>query len=142
MMPALDGVLSRLPQALLPLKCEPEQSDALGINSNNFRLSAANGSFVLKRWSNQAPTQDVRNTLSIMDWLALQQLPVPQPVALDQGSFTLATTTGVWSLFPFVEVNISQVRVTNFLLRQRVQAVSSRPGLYCPLLAYPLRVQR
>lgn len=100
---ALAEVLSRLPSACLPVAGAPEQSDALGINSNNFRLNTASGVFVLKRWSDQVSPQDIRNTLDIMAWLASQQLPVPSPVELQQGSFILTTTAGVWSLFPFVE---------------------------------------
>lgn len=99
----LDEILSRLPQALLPLVGDPEQSDALGINSNNFRLNTARGVFVLKRWSDQAAPRDVQNTLAIMAWLASRQLPVPAPVELQQGSFTLPLGSGTWSLFPFVE---------------------------------------
>jgi Ser/Thr protein kinase RdoA (MazF antagonist) len=100
---ALDEVVPRLPQALLPLQGEPEQSDALGINSSNFRLNTAKGAFVLKRWSDQAAPRDVQNTLSIMAWLASRQLPVPAPVELQQDSFILSTGSGAWSLFPFVE---------------------------------------
>lgn len=103
MAPMLDEVLSRLPPACRPLRGAPEQSDALGINSNNFRLNTAEGDFVLKRWSHQAVTQDVRHTLAIMYWLASQQLPVPAPVTLEQDSFTLSTDSGTWSVFPFVE---------------------------------------
>jgi Ser/Thr protein kinase RdoA (MazF antagonist) len=100
---ALDEVLSRLPKALLPLQGDPEQSDALGINSNNFRLNTARGAFVLKRWSDQAAPRDVQNTLAIMAWLAARQLPVPAPVELQPGGFTLSIGSGMWSLFPFVE---------------------------------------
>ena len=100
---ALDEVLSRLPQSLLPLMADPEQSDALGINSNNFRLKTTKGAFVLKRWSDQAKPLDVQNTLAIMAWLASRQLPVPAPVKLQQDSFSLSIGSGTWSLFPFVE---------------------------------------
>jgi len=100
---ALDEVLSRLPKALLPLQGDPEQSDALGINSNNFRLNTAGGAFVLKRWSDQAAPRDVQNTLAIMAWLAARQLPVPAPVELQPDGFTLSIGSGTWSLFPFVE---------------------------------------
>jgi hypothetical protein len=99
----LDEVLSQLPPVFRYLRGAPEQSDALGINSNNFRLSTAEGDFVLKRWSHQAVTQDVRQTLATMDWLASQQLPVPAPVKLQQDSFILSTDSSAWSLFPFVE---------------------------------------
>jgi hypothetical protein len=100
---ALDEILSRLPKVLLPLHSDPERSDALGINSNNFRLNTAMGVFVLKRWSDQAAPRGVQNTLAIMAWLASRQLPVPAPVELQQGSFTLPLGSGTWSLFPFVE---------------------------------------
>lgn len=99
----LGEVLSRLPKDLLPLQGDPEQSDALGINSKNFRLKTAKGVFVLKRWSDQASFLEITNTLSIMAWLASQQLPVPAPVALQQDSFALSLGSGRWSLFPFVE---------------------------------------
>lgn len=99
----LDEVLLRLPPACRHFRGAPEQSDALGINSNNFRLNTAEGHFVLKRWSHQAINQDVRNTLAIMDWLASRQLPVPAPLKLEQDSFALSTDSGTWSLFPFVE---------------------------------------
>jgi hypothetical protein len=100
---ALEQVLSRLPQTLLPLVGDPEQSDAFGINSNNFRLKTTKGAFVLKRWSDQAIPLDVQNTLAIMAWLASRQLPVPAPVELHQGSFSLSIESGTWSLFPFIE---------------------------------------
>lgn len=103
MAPMLDEVLSQLPPLCRNLTGKPQQSDALGINSSNFRLNAAEGDFVLKRWSQQAVDQDVRNTLAIMDWLASQRLPVPAPVKLHQNSFTLSNVYGTWSLFPFVE---------------------------------------
>jgi aminoglycoside phosphotransferase (APT) family kinase protein len=99
----LDEVLLKLPKDFLPLQGDPEQSDALGINSKNFRLNTARGFFVLKRWSDQVSLLEIRNTLSIMDWLASQQLPVPAPFALEQGSFVLEVVSGRWSLFPFVE---------------------------------------
>ena len=99
----LDEVLSRLPKDILPLLGDPEQSDALGINSKNFRLNTARGVFVLKRWSDQASLLEIRNTLSIMAWLASEQLPVPAPVALQQDSFALSVGSARWSLFPFVE---------------------------------------
>ncbi len=99
----LDEVLSRLPKKFLPLQGDPEQSDAMGINSKNFRLNTARGVFVLKRWSDQASLLEIRNTLSIMAWLASQQLPVPSPVALRLDSFVLSVGSGRWSLFPFVE---------------------------------------
>ena len=98
----LDDVLSRLPKDLLPLKGDPEQSDALGINSNNFRLNTAKGVFVLKRWSDQASLLDIKNTLSIMAWLASQKMPVPAPIMLQQDSFALSVGSSRWSLFPFV----------------------------------------
>ena len=103
MMSALDEILSRLPKGLLPLHGDPEQSDALGINSNNFRLNTARGAFVLKRWSDQAVPRDVQNTLAIMAWLAARQLPVPAPVELRPDGFTLSLGSGTWSLFPFVK---------------------------------------
>lgn len=99
----LDEVLLKLPKDFLPLQGDPEQSDALGINSKNFRLNTAKGIFVLKRWSEQAAPRDVKNTLSIMAWLASQQMPVPAPVAMQQDSFALSVGSGRWSLFPFVE---------------------------------------
>ncbi len=103
MAPVLDEVVSQLPPAYWPLRAPPEQSDALGINSKNFRLNTAEGDFVLKRWSHQAFNQDVRHTLAIMDWLAAERLPVPAPVKLARDTFTLSTDSGTWSLFPFVE---------------------------------------
>jgi aminoglycoside phosphotransferase (APT) family kinase protein len=103
MMTVLDEVLSRLPQTIVPLEGDPEQSDALGINSNNLRLKTAKGTFVLKRWSDQATPRDIQNTLAIMAWLASRQLPVPAPVELQQDSFILSIGSGTWSLFPFVE---------------------------------------
>jgi hypothetical protein len=102
-MSVLDEIVPRLPETLLPLVADPEQSSALGINSNNFRLKTVNGSFVLKRWSDQALPRDVQITLAIMDLLASRQQPVPAPVELHQGSFTLSIGSGKWSLFPFVE---------------------------------------
>lgn len=100
---ALDGVLSRLPKSLLPLQGDLEQSDSLGINSNNFRLNTAKGAFVLKRWSDQAAPRDVQSTLAIMAWLAVRRLPVPAPVELQPDGFTLSIGSGTWSLFPFVD---------------------------------------
>ncbi len=100
---ALNDVLPRLPQTIFPLRGDPEQSDALGINSKNFRLNTAKGVFVLKRWSDQATLPEIRNTLSIMAWLASQLLPVPAPVALQRDSFALSVGPARWSLFPFVE---------------------------------------
>ena len=99
----LDEVLARLPQSLLPLEADPEQSDALGINSNNFRLNTAKGVFVLKRWSDQAAQRDIQNTVAIMTWLASQDLPVPAPVELEPDNCVLLIGSGRWSLFPFVE---------------------------------------
>ena len=100
---AMDEVLSWLPKSLLPLRGDPEQSDALGINSKNFRLNTAKGIFVLKQWSEQAAPRDVNNTLAIMAWVAARQLPVPAPLELRPDCFTLLTGSGTWSMFPFVE---------------------------------------
>lgn len=99
----LDEILSSLPPAYQVLLVPPERSNALGINSSNFRLSTAEGVFVLKRWSDQFSAQDAHTTLAIMDWLALRQLPVPAPVELQPNCFTLSIGSGTWSLFPFVE---------------------------------------
>lgn len=101
--PALDTVLSFLPKALLPLCSDPEQSDALGINSSNFRLTTPQGVFVLKRWSPQGNTSDVTKTLAIMTWLASRQLPVPAPVQFQSGEVLLSIECGAWSLFPYIE---------------------------------------
>jgi len=99
----LEKTLSLLPPYCRHLQSAPEQSDALGINSLNFRLKTPEGDFVLKRWSPQAIFQDVCKTLAIMEWLATMQLPVPAPVKLQHNSFILSTDSGNWSLFPFVE---------------------------------------
>jgi hypothetical protein len=103
MAPILDEVLLKLPPAYRPFRGAPQQSDAMGINSSNFRLNTAQGAFVLKRWSHKAVNQDVLHTLAIMDWLASQHLPVPAPVKLEEDNFSLSTESGTWSLFPFVE---------------------------------------
>ena len=99
----LDEVLLRLPKDLLPLQGDLEQSDALGINSKNFRLNTAKGIFVLKRWSEHTAPRDIQNTLAIMAWLAARQLPVPAPLELRPDCFTLVTRSGTWSMFPYVE---------------------------------------
>ena len=49
----LDEILSSLPPAYQVLLVPPERSNALGINSSNFRLSTAEGVFLLKRWSDK-----------------------------------------------------------------------------------------
>ncbi len=99
----LDEVLSKLPKNIPPLQGDPQQSDALGINSKNFLLNTVNGAYVLKRWSDQAFPRDVQNTLGIMAWLAAKKLPVPAPVEVCPNSFSLSIGTSTWSLFTFVE---------------------------------------
>lgn len=99
----LEEVLTQLPNDLLPLQGDPEQSGALGINSKNFRLRTTKGDFVLKQWSDQANSRDIRNTLFIMSWLASQQIPVPAPVTLKQDTFAISVGPSSWSLFPFVD---------------------------------------
>jgi hypothetical protein len=99
----LDNVLTRLPKWFLPQEAFPEQSGALGINSSNFRLYTSKGVFLLKRWSDQTAHQDIENTLAIMKWLASCYLPVPVPVDLYKGSFTLKSNSATWSVFPFIE---------------------------------------
>lgn len=101
--PVLDEVLSQLSPNFERLQCTPEQSNALGINSTNFRIKTDDGDFVLKRWSHDAHSLDVCRTLDIMNWLASQQLPVPAPVKVQQDSFIHSTDSGTWSLFPFVQ---------------------------------------
>jgi hypothetical protein len=103
MLSTLDKALSLLPYSCRHLQSAPKQSDALGINSNNFRLNTSEGDFVLKHWSPQVVFHDVLKVLDIMDWLAKLHLPVPSPVKLQHKSFTISTDSGAWSLFPFVE---------------------------------------
>ena len=101
--PSLDEVISMLPKSYLPLVGSVEQSDALSINSNNFRIHTPRGVFVLKRWSNQTKSKETQKTLNIMRWLASQRLPVPVPVEICREGFILSSKSGNWSLFPFVD---------------------------------------
>lgn len=99
---SLNKVLSFLPPSFLPLRVLPEQSDALGINSSNFRLTTSNGMYVLKRWSKQVTSHGVENILAIMTWLESKQMPVPGPAKFKDGKLLLFLNSRMWSLFPYV----------------------------------------
>ncbi len=103
MEPVLGALLPFLPEPFIQLCSDPEQSDALGINSSNFRLITPQGVLLLKRWSRSADASDVAKTLAIMAWLASKCLPVPAPIKFQGGDVLLQFGSDMWSLFPFIE---------------------------------------
>lgn len=133
----LETILPFLPIALSPLCSEPEQSDALGINSSNFRLNTPQGGFLLKRWSHQANISDIKITLSIMTWLATRRVPAPAPVPFRNGEVLLRLESSSWSLFPFIEGNyfsgegdelIATAEATGHLM----QSLAQLPAMHMP----------
>jgi hypothetical protein len=101
----LGNLATFLPVAFFPLLGELEQSEALGINSSNFRLSTSQGIFLLKQWSRAAKAADLKKTLTLMTWLATKELPVPAPIKFINGEVLLKLDSSTWSLFPFIEGN-------------------------------------
>jgi aminoglycoside phosphotransferase (APT) family kinase protein len=99
----LDDALLALPKWFHPLEAFPEESGALGINSNNFRLHTSSGIFLLKRWSEKATYKNLQSILAIMNWLASLKLPVPQPIELYKSNFLIKSNSRFWSVFPFIE---------------------------------------
>lgn len=99
----LSDIAPYLPASFFPLLGDLEQSEALGINSSNFRLSTSQGVFLLKRWSRSAKTSDLEKTLALMSWLVSRRLPVPAPTKFMGGEVLLRLDSSTWSLFPFIE---------------------------------------
>ena len=99
----LSDIAPYLPVSFFPLLGDLEQSEALGINSSNFRLSTSQGVFLLKRWSRSAETSDLERTLALMSWLVSRRLPVPAPTKFTGGEVLLRLDSSTWSLFPFIE---------------------------------------
>ena len=96
-------LLPFLPASFFPLLGDIKQSEALSINSSNFRLATSEGVFLLKRWSRSANFADLEKTLALMSWLESRQLPVPEPIKFLDGEILLSLDSGVWSLFSFIE---------------------------------------
>jgi len=96
---------THLPAEFFPLRGSPEESQTLGINSNNFRISAQHSSWILKRLPNSSRFNDVNRTLKMMAWLADEGLPVPRPKPFSDGSFLYLSGSSLWCLFPYLEGN-------------------------------------
>jgi Ser/Thr protein kinase RdoA (MazF antagonist) len=97
----LKGLSKQLHPDFLPIDTQLEQSRALGINSNNFRITARNGQWILKRWANSANSSHVQQTLDLMLWLNSQGLPVPPPAKFRDGHTLMDHGSNLWSLFPY-----------------------------------------
>lgn len=100
---AIEPVVANFRGEWSPLIAPVEQSQALGINSNNLRLHTERGMLLLKRWSLSADRAQARRTLELMTWLAGQGLPVPAPLSFRDDDALHTTDTGHWCLFPFID---------------------------------------
>lgn len=131
----LADVLSFLPTSFLPLLAEPEQSNALSINSRNFRLVTSQGTFLLKQWSHSAEAVNLENILAVMTWLASRKLPVLEPIKFKGGELLLQLNSGTWSLFPFVEGEYfsgvgGELEAAAEVTGQLMEALSQLPSNY------------
>jgi len=101
----LDELQENLPKALLPILESPLQSAAFGINSSNFKLFTSGGMLLLKRWPSHTDVTAVSKTLSLMSWLASNDIPAPTPLRFQHGDLLLKTNSGNWSVFPFFDAD-------------------------------------
>lgn len=79
-----------------------EQFGGAEINSHNFRVTTAAGTWLCKRAPVEA-TPRLRQALALAAWLAPQDLPVPSPVPAQDGSLAIVRGESVWCVWPFVE---------------------------------------
>jgi Ser/Thr protein kinase RdoA (MazF antagonist) len=100
---AMDTILSCLPAGCAPLTASPEQSGALNINSNNFRLTGPKGRFLLKAWPVDKKADDILPILRLMAWLSDEGLPVAPALSFADGQRASHGNGRLWSLFPFVD---------------------------------------
>lgn len=133
----LGDVAPFLPVSFFPLLGDLEQSEALGINSSNFRLSTSQGVFLLKRWSRSADVSDLEKILAMMNWLASRKLPVPAPAKFMGGEVLLQLDSSAWSLFPFVEGDYfsgagGQLEAIAEMTGRLMETLSQLPSNYSP----------
>ncbi len=99
---ALKEVQDCLPGDLPMGSTAPLQSAAFGINSSNFKLATPDGDYLLKRWSPQTGDATISKTLSLITWLASNNIPAPVPLRFRNGEPLLRVRSGRWSVFPFI----------------------------------------
>lgn len=81
-----------------------EQFGGNEINSNNFKLQTADGSYLLKRLPEKTDVQLRRRQLSLMIWLNEKGGAVPRVVRNKSGEGIVASQDGShWCLFDFVD---------------------------------------
>ncbi len=113
-----------------------DQSGAIELNSNNFRICTASGQYLLKRWSH-SDRESLKRLLKLMVWLRDLELPAPMPV-LELGEPLLVGHAGsLWSLFHFVqgdyfEGSKKQLETAAALVAQLHAALARAPSYLVP----------
>jgi hypothetical protein len=113
-----------------------DQSGAIELNSNNFRISTASGQYLLKRWSNSNRVS-LRRLLKLMVWLRDAELPAPMPVLELGEPFLVGHAGSLWSLFHFVqgdyfEGSKEELKTAAALVAQLHTALARAPSYLVP----------
>lgn len=79
-----------------------EQFGGAEINSHNFKVHTATGTWLCKRAPADAEPR-LRRALALAAWLAPQHLAIPGPVRARDTSFLVPRGDWVWCVWPFVD---------------------------------------
>lgn len=82
-----------------------EQSGALEINSNNFKVITTTGSYLFKRHLGQQDLNKIQNSLNIGQYLLNKSVAVPKMISTDDGDLYCFNTGAYWTVSLFVEGN-------------------------------------
>lgn len=115
-----------------------EQFGGNEINSNNFKVDAAAGRFLLKRLPRAADQQALQRQLELSAWLAVKQaVAVPRIVRTSGGELLSAALGYHWCLFEFVDGDFfsggdQQLRSTAFEIGRLQSALGAAPAALVP----------
>nr|WP_320026561.1 phosphotransferase [uncultured Acetobacterium sp.] len=82
-----------------------EQSGALEINSNNFKVVTTTGTYLIKRHLGQQNLQIIENSINIGQYLLKKSVSVPKMISADDGRFYCFNAGIYWTISLFIEGN-------------------------------------
>jgi Ser/Thr protein kinase RdoA (MazF antagonist) len=115
-----------------------EQFGGNEINSNNFKLDAAAGRFLLKRLPVGGDQRALQRQLELSDWLAVEQgVAIPRIVRTKGGELCSEALGYRWCLFEFVEGDFfnggdQQLRSTALAIGRLQSALGAAPAALAP----------
>ncbi len=82
-----------------------EQSGALEINSNNFKVITTTGTYLFKRHLGQQDLNKIQNSLNIGQYLLNKSVAVPKMIRADDGELYCFNSDAYWTVSLFVDGN-------------------------------------